>query len=452
MYKIYFNAVNFRTLSSNAKLMGTFDDIDFDGNGSSNNHGDGGEQGNDSDGGDKGDGSDKPNPQNDPHNSTDINDGSNKDIDNEPDKKDKGEDGNTSTGGLEVGTEFDFEGNRYKVAENGDIVDKDGKVFKAAANVEEWMKTLDVDDKGDDKTLSIDSIKEAIGTNITDENGKPVEFDNTPEGISNYVNSVIELKSNEIRQATINKFLTDNPVVTQFVNYLAVNNGDPRGFGELPDRSGIVVDENNEDQQIAIIKAAAAEFGNSSLNDTYIKYLKDSGALVDEAKAQLANLQAADKQRNEDMAVQAAHQRELEEQQFIEYWTNIKNVIDKRVIGKFKLPDTFVRNVDGQKYTVTPDDFFKYLYQTSPDKDGNYSTDYERALGSRSEEEAINNELLNAWLMFTGGTVEDLVNMAIREKEVKTLKLKAKENNGRGTIRIVKPAKQKSTIDDVILN
>ena len=101
--------------------------------------------------------------------------------------------------------------------------------------------------------------------------------------------------------------------MAQFANYLAVN-GSPRGFGELPDRSGITVDTDNEEQQIAIIKAAAAEFGNSSLNDNYIKYLKDSGGLYDEAKAQLANLQNADKQRNEELAIQAEEQRKAEQE------------------------------------------------------------------------------------------------------------------------------------------
>ena len=38
----------------------------------------------------------------------------------------------SSTGGLEPGTVVEFEGVEYTVAENGDIVDKDGKVFNTS--------------------------------------------------------------------------------------------------------------------------------------------------------------------------------------------------------------------------------------------------------------------------------------------------------------------------------
>ena len=61
-------------------------------------------------------------------------------------------------------------------------------------------------------------------------------------------------------------------------------NGTPKGFGDIPDRSGIVIDPENKMQQEAIIRMAAKEFGNESLNDNYIKYLNDSGSLFDEAK------------------------------------------------------------------------------------------------------------------------------------------------------------------------
>lgn len=37
--------------------------------------------------------------------------------------------------------------------------------------------------------------------------------------------------------------------------------------------------------------------------------------------------------------------------------------------------------------------------------------------------------------------------MAVREKEVKTLRLKAKENDGRKTVVITKPANANKTID-----
>ncbi len=359
------------------------------------------------------------------------------------------EDTNTSaTGELTAGDTIDVDGTIYTVAENGDLVDDKGNVFKEAKDVKAWMDSLQVEEPTDEINLA--AIQKALDVELTDEDGKPAEFENSIEGIKSYVDKVIELKNNEVAQAAVNKVFTDNPILKQFVDYLTVNGGDPRGFGECPDRSGITVDEKSEEQQIAIIKTAAKEFGNASLNDNYIKYLKDSGGLYDEAKAQLANLQAADKQRDEAYAQQAEAQRQQDEAETLAYWKDIKDVITNRKIGNYTLPETLVRTVNGQKVTVTPNDFYDYLYRQTKDADGIIATAYQRDLAAKSAEQERDEELLSAWLMYTGGTYEDLVKMAINEEKVKTLKLVNKQNKGRGTVRITKPASTNhKAIDDI---
>ena len=310
------------------------------------------------------------------------------------------------------------------------------------------MDSLEVEEPTDEINLA--AIQKALDVELTDEDGKPAEFEDSIEGIKSYVDKVIELKNNEVAQAAVNKVFTDNPILKQFVDYLTVNNGDPHGFGERPDRSSITVDEKSEEQQIAIIKTAAKEFGNASLNDNYIKYLKDSGGLYDEAKAQLANLQAADKQRDEAYAKQAEAQRQQDEQETLAYWKDIKDVVTSRKIGNYTLPETLVRTVNGQKVTVTPNDFYDYLYRQTKDADGIVATAYQRDLAAKSAEQERDEELLSAWLMYTGGTYEDLVKMAINEEKVKTLKLVNKQSKGRGTVRITKPASTNhKAIDDI---
>lgn len=358
-----------------------------------------------------------------------------------------GEHKNSSTGGLEEGSKVEFDGQTYIVDKDGNLIDKDNKVFKEAKDVQAWIDSLQVDEP--DAEVNIANIRKALDIDITDDQGNPVEFTDDIEGVKNYINSAIELKSNEVAQAAVNKVFVDNPILKQFVDYLTINGGDPRGFGERPDRSQLTVDENSEDQQIAIIKMAAKEFGNATLNDNYIKYLKDAGGLYDEAKAQLANLQNLDKQRLEDEAKQAEAYRQREEQETIAYFKGIKDTIDNRKIGDYTLPESVIREVNGQKITLTPDDFFDYLYRQIKDKDGNVATAYQRALAAQSPEEAQNEELLSAWLMFTGGTYKDLVNMAANEKEVKTLKLVAKGNKGHGAVRITKPAAKTNPVDDI---
>lgn len=358
---------------------------------------------------------------------------------------------NPSTGGLEAGTVIEFEGVEYTVAENGDVVDKDGKVFKAAADVQAW---LDENEQTDDNSLNGASVKDlidAVGIEVKDEKGNDVEFTDDKEGFKSYIDSVIELKSNEAREATLNKFYQDNPIVKQFVDYMTVNGGDPRGFGQIPDRSGITVDKENANQQEQIIRLASKEFG-LNISDAYIKYLKDSGGLYDEAVNQLVALQEKDKAVREKITQDAADARQAEEDAVRAYFENVKDVINKRNIAGYKIPESFTKEVNGQKVTLTPDDFYDYLYRAKEvDADGNKITGYQRDLDKLTNEELLNKELLDAWLMFTGGTYKDLVNMAIKEHEVRKLIVKSKEQRSTRTIKVVKPT-SKPNINEVIFD
>lgn len=354
-----------------------------------------------------------------------------------------------STGELEAGMQVEYEDNVYTVSENGDLVDKDGKVFKPAAEVKDWMDSLEQEE---DNTLSISAIQEAIGTEVTDESGKPVEYTNDAEGVKAYVNAVIELKSRELQEGAINKLYSENPLLKQFSDYVTVN-GTYQGFGELPDRTGFVVDKENETQQEAIVRMAAREFGNMSMNDNYIKYLKDTGGLYDEAVNQLKALQDKDKAIREEYAnrAEAARRQELEE--FNRYWNRVNDVIKGGTIAGYKLPESFVKEVNGQKQTLTPDDFYNYLSrQTEVDADGNRITAYQRDLNNESDEDLLNRELISAWLMYTGGTYKDLINMAVKEEQVRILKLRAKERSTKKTVKVVKPQSGKTDINDIVLS
>ena len=63
----------------------------------------------------------------------------------------------------------------------------------------------------------------------------------------------------------------------------------------------------------------------------------------------------------------------------------------------------------------------------------------------------MNRELLSAWLMYTGGTYKDLIDMAVKEEEVRVLKLKSRANTTRKTVKYIKPQGGKANIDDILL-
>lgn len=436
----------------NSNKIMALTDIDFEGAGgqatNTNDNNNGGAQSNQDDvthlnGDDVPDvnASDTDNDKNQPDNK----DGSNNDKDNNDG------DGNSSTGELNAGDQIEVDGVTYTVSENGDVVDAEGNVFKAAADVAEWLKTVDINDGSEDSPLSLSSIQEAVGITINDENGTPIEFTEDANGVKSYIDSVINLRSNELQQAAINRLYQDNPLLKQFQDYVQLK-GTPKGFGDIPDRSGIKLDKDNESQLVAVIKMAATEFGNKSLNDNYIKYLRDSGSLYDEAKTQLAALVDKDKAYRKDIETQAAAQRQQEADDLKAYWEKVSNMINGRVINGYKIPDSFTKEVDGKKIVITPNDFFNYVSNASVEReDGSKITGYQRDLAKLTDDEYMAREMLDAWLMFTGGTYKDLIDMAVKENEVRKLIVKSKQNRSTKTVKLVKKQDGKANIDDIIL-
>ena len=113
--------------------------------------------------------------------------------------------------------------------------------------------------------------------------------------------------------------------------------------------------------------------------DSYINYLKSTGTLADVAKEELEALKEKDEEKRKAIAEQAEQAERDAIKQEEKYWKGVKEVIDSRLLATFvsikhgniagyKIPDTIIINKDGKKISVTPDDFFKYIYQI--DKNG----------------------------------------------------------------------------------
>lgn len=354
----------------------------------------------------------------------------NKDKDN-PDNNGNKED--KTDEGLVEGTSIEVGDKTYTVDKDGNLIDADGNIFKKAEEVSDWLKEFDkVED--DTNEISINSVQEAVGVSITDDNDKPIEFDNTPEGIAAYVNAVIETARDEHYETAINTLYQRYPILNDVLNYYLANGNSLEGFNEIPDRSGIVINDTDEAQQEAIIKTAWKEQGRKGDVDSYIQYLKSSGILLATAKEELAGLQEADAQYRRDMEEEAERKENERIAKLEKYWNGVHDVIKSRNIAGYQIPETIVINRNGQKISATPEDFYNYIYRV--DSEG-YSA-YERALAAETSESRRDDEILRAYLKFVGGNYSNLVGMAINKEKVATLRLKAKERNV-ATVRITKP-------------
>lgn len=337
---------------------------------------------------------------------------------------------------LEAGTQIEVDDATYTVDENGNLVDVNGAIFKEAKDVAEWMKSFEkVDETGKEDEISISKIQDALGIDITDDNDKPIEYPNTLEGVKQYVEAVIETSKQEVAEATINSLVTKYPFIQDVINYYVANNNSLEGFQQQVDRSNIEIDENNVEQQKAIIKAAWREQNRKGDVDAYIKYLESTGILLATAQDELDGLKELDEQRKTQLAEEAKQKEQENLQEQVAYWNSVKEVIDSRKIGKYKIPESIIVERDGKKLSVTPNDFFNYLYQI----DAKGYSRYQYDLAKETPESRRDDAILRAYLKFVGGDYSNLVDMAINEKEVQKLRLKAKENH-KSQMRITKPA------------
>ena len=334
---------------------------------------------------------------------------------------------------LKSGVELEIGNAIYKVDDDGNLIDEKGEIFKKADEVKDYLKTLDQSDEDDKEDLSLETIQEALGITITDENGKDVQFENTPEGIKQYINAVVETQQQEIAETTINTLWDKYPILKDVLDYYLANGNSLEGFNSEAPSYDVDINENDESQQESIIRLAWKEQNRKGNVEDYIAFLKSSGKLLSVAEEELEGLKEADKEYRADLAKRAQAAAAAEEERQQNYWKGVKEVIDSKKIAGYKIPDTIIIKREGKSIAATPTDFFNYIYRV--DKEG--ITQYQRDLMKETEESRRDDEILRAFLKFSGGTYANLVDMAISEKEVQRLKFKAKANREhRNTVKV----------------
>lgn len=349
------------------------------------------------------------------------------------DKTDKpNDDGQSGDSSLKEGSVVTVGEDSYTVDANGNLLDKDNNIFKSSNEVAEWLAQFEtVDDDEDADAINLANIQKAIGIELSDENGNSVEFENSIEGIKSYINGVVEANREDNYRTAFNSIQQQYPFIDDVINYWVANNNSLEGYNEIPDRSKIEVIPNNAAQHEAIIRQAWAESKRPGNIEDYLQYLKSSGNLEAVARDELKGLQQLDAEYRERIA-QQAEEVEAQQQQYIaEYWKSVQDIVQGGKIAGYDIPETISVNRDGRTIAVGRNEFFNYLYQV----DGEGKSMYQRDIEATDENTQLQDQLLRAYLMFTGGSYADLVAMADNKNKVKHLKLTAK-NSKKPSVRI----------------
>lgn len=355
-------------------------------------------------------------------------------------------DGDSSTGEvtLSEGDTVNVDGVDYTIDANGNAVDADGTVFRTAAELAELIAQ-----NGSEPSV-LDQLQTRFGSDFKDEDGNPIVFDNNAEGIAAYVDTVVQSKIAEAQTAALNNLFEIYPQVEQVINHLKLN-GTLEDFVEIPDRSSITVSKDNEEQQATFIREEWKLSGKKGDVNKFIDYCKNAGILYDTA---VESKEAVDSIYESRLAEQKAQVEAKEAAAAAEekaYWDNVEKTISKGELLGYSIPEQIQCNKDGKKVMLSRKDFLKYV-STPVDSEGN--TAYMLDEAKVDSNARMQDDLLKAFLKFTGGNYASLVGMAVNKHKVLSVRTAAAQTTGKRTVIINSKGNNSKTVDNdqLVLN
>ena len=355
-------------------------------------------------------------------------------------------DGDSSTGEvtLSEGDTVNVDGVDYTIDANGNAVGADGTIFRTAAELTELIAQ-----NGSEPSV-LDQLQTRFGSDFKDEDGNPIIFDNNAEGIAAYVDTVVQSRIVEAQTAALNNLFETYPQVEQVINHLKLN-GTLEDFVEIPDRSSITVSKDNEEQQATFIREEWKLSGKKGDVNKFIDYCKNAGILYDTA---VESKEAVDSIYESRLAEQKAQVEAKEAAAAAEekaYWENVEKTISKGELLGYSIPEQIQCNRDGKKVMLSRKDFLKYV-STPVDSEGN--TAYMLDEAKVDSDARMQDDLLKAFLRFTGGDYASLVGMAVNKQKVLSIRTVAAQTTGKRTVIINSKGNNSKTVDNdqLVLN
>lgn len=345
---------------------------------------------------------------------------------------------------LSEGDTVNVDGVDYTIDAEGNAIAADGTVFRTATELAELIAQ-----NGSEQSV-LNQLQTRFGSDFKDENGNPIVFDDNEEGIAAYVETVVQSRVKEAQAAAINNLFETYPQVEQVINHLKLN-GSLDDFVEIPDRSQITVSKDNEEQQATFIREEWKLSGKKGDVNKFIDYCKNAGILYDTA---VESKEAVDSIYESRLAEQKAQVEAKEAAAAAEekaYWDNVEKTISKGELLGYSIPEQIQCNKDGKKVMLSRRDFLKYV-STPIDSEGN--TAYMLDEAKIDSDARMQDDLLKAFLRFTGGDYASLVGMAVNKQKVLSIRTVAAQTTGKRTVIINSKGNNSKTVDNdqLVLN
>lgn len=334
---------------------------------------------------------------------------------------------------LVEGTEIELDGKKFTVTKDGTI-EQDGKIFKT----KEELKTLLLETQDTSEENYIDTVQKATNLVITDDTGKPIEYENTIEGFTKYVQDLHTNGKNlgavEYEQELFSKY----PVLKDIIEHLTLK-GSLDGFNEQIDYSTISINDDEQQQIDIYTKAKLAQGLSPNEIAEMINYLKADKKLKDAAISSLSYLKDVQEKDKVNRTLAIEQKRREEEIEAANYWKEIHGIINSKQLDlgdkKFILPEVIkVKDSSGRVVTKTLKDFQDYIEKPlNFNIDGKIYTmtqhDYDDYI--ENTKRTPHNDLFDAYRRFTSYDDSQLIASNISSSIVKqVIKLKTKASSG----------------------
>lgn len=345
---------------------------------------------------------------------------------------------------LSEGDTINVDGVDYTIDAEGNAIAADGTVFRTATELAELIAQ-----NGSEPSV-LNQLQTRFGSDFKDENGNPIVFDDNEEGIAAYVETVVQSRVKEAQTAAINNLFETYPQVEQVINHLKLN-GTLDDFVEIPDRSQITVSKDNEEQQATFIREEWKLSGKKGDVNKFIDYCKNAGILYDTAVESKEAVDSIYESRLAEQKAQVEAKEAAAAEEEKAYWDNVEKTISKGELLGYSIPEQIQCNKDGKKVMLSRRDFLKYV-STPVDSEGN--TAYMLDEAKVDSDARMQDDLLKAFLRFTGGDYASLVGMAVNKQKVLSIRTAAAQTTGKRTVIINSKGNNSKTVDNdqLVLN
>lgn len=339
----------------------------------------------------------------------------------------------------------DVEGRELPIEADGSVKDADGNVILTKEQLLSQIMEGDEYLKEPEEDVSIYAQAEAIsGLQLLDEEGNPLEFEETPQGLAQRDLHIARQEGNRIAKDYIASFFGEYPDLETAYYYYKLN-GSLQGFGQQTNHEGITLALDNEQQHFDIIVESEMARGyNREQAVKRAELYKKNDMAYETAKEGLAFLVEREKAEKINLANQyQAEQARIEKAQQ-EYWTNVATKLNSGKILDYTIPENIrIVNQDGTVNYKSRRDFYNYI--STPVKNGMTQAQVD------AQSESLDVKLFNDYLRFAGYNMDYIVQQKVKQNMVSDLKQRFNRDAIPSRRIVVTPAASKSNNDKIAI-